>query len=314
MSADDEPEREGARVRAATASRSRRGRGTAAGSGRGSRPTAVRSASSRPRAAGAAAFRESQLAPRLEPATRSDTVAFTGLRQARRLRDTRPFRRLGRHRPARRRAGGGMQRRRLPEARPGRTAAPRRGERRGDPRRRRCRRRGHLPVYVPADIDHVVTLIPRTPVNAERLIALTSSLRHVGSKAIRIEIDGGQGPLGAAAIGRHGGLPALFGAAGQPAGSAECRRVVGLFRRDGVAGRPDRRALRAARPEPGPAPGSRARCGGRKAGHPGRPRGGSVGAGHRRRSSPRWPASSICSIAAEAASPASPRAANCSIR
>ena len=48
-------------------------------------------------------------------------------------------------------------------------------------------------VFVPADVDHVVTLIPRNPVNAERLIALTSSLRHVGSKAIRIEIDGGQG-------------------------------------------------------------------------------------------------------------------------
>ena len=50
-----------------------------------------------------------------------------------------------------------------------------------------------LPAYVPADVDYVVTLIPRTPVNAERLIALTSPLRHVGSKAIRIEIDGGQG-------------------------------------------------------------------------------------------------------------------------
>ena len=50
-----------------------------------------------------------------------------------------------------------------------------------------------VPDYVPADVDYVVTLIPRAPVNAERLIALTSSLRHVGSKAIRIEIDGGQG-------------------------------------------------------------------------------------------------------------------------
>jgi hypothetical protein len=38
-----------------------------------------------------------------------------------------------------------------------------------------------------------VTLIPRAPVNAERLIALTSSLRHVGSKAVRIEIDDGRG-------------------------------------------------------------------------------------------------------------------------
>jgi hypothetical protein len=45
----------------------------------------------------------------------------------------------------------------------------------------------------PAAIDLVVTLIPRAPVNAERLIALTSSLRHVGSKPVRIEIDGGQG-------------------------------------------------------------------------------------------------------------------------
>lgn len=50
-----------------------------------------------------------------------------------------------------------------------------------------------LPEYLPAAVDYVVTLIPRTPVNAERLVALTSSLRHVGSKAIRIEIDGGQG-------------------------------------------------------------------------------------------------------------------------
>ena len=49
------------------------------------------------------------------------------------------------------------------------------------------------PVFVPADVDQVVTLIPRNPVNAERLIALTSSLRHVGSKSIRIEIDSGQG-------------------------------------------------------------------------------------------------------------------------
>ncbi len=49
------------------------------------------------------------------------------------------------------------------------------------------------PVYLPAEVDHVVTLIPRTPVNAERLIALTSPLRHVGSKALRVEIDGGQG-------------------------------------------------------------------------------------------------------------------------
>jgi FtsZ-interacting cell division protein ZipA len=52
---------------------------------------------------------------------------------------------------------------------------------------------GDLPDYLPAAVDYVVTLIPRTPVNAERLVALTSSLRHVGSKAIRIEIDGGQG-------------------------------------------------------------------------------------------------------------------------
>ncbi|MBA3479366.1 MAG: hypothetical protein H0T52_13360, partial [Lautropia sp.] len=48
-------------------------------------------------------------------------------------------------------------------------------------------------VYVPAEIDYVVTLIPRAPVNAERLIALTSPLRHVGSKSVRIEIDNGQG-------------------------------------------------------------------------------------------------------------------------
>ena len=53
--------------------------------------------------------------------------------------------------------------------------------------------RTDAPVYLPADVDLVVTLIPRSPVNAERLIALTSSLRHVGSKSIRIEIDSGQG-------------------------------------------------------------------------------------------------------------------------
>jgi hypothetical protein len=47
--------------------------------------------------------------------------------------------------------------------------------------------------YVPAAVDHVVTLVPRAPVNAERLIALTSSLRHVGSKAVRIEVEAGQG-------------------------------------------------------------------------------------------------------------------------
>ena len=44
-----------------------------------------------------------------------------------------------------------------------------------------------------ADVDVAVMLVPRTPVNAERLIALTSSLRHVGCKAVRIEIDGGKG-------------------------------------------------------------------------------------------------------------------------
>ncbi|NLD55963.1 MAG: hypothetical protein GX652_15030 [Burkholderiaceae bacterium] len=49
------------------------------------------------------------------------------------------------------------------------------------------------PDYLPAQVDHLVTLIPRSPVNAERLIALTSSLRHVGSKPIRIEIDDGKG-------------------------------------------------------------------------------------------------------------------------
>jgi FtsZ-interacting cell division protein ZipA len=64
---------------------------------------------------------------------------------------------------------------------------------RGDPGEADPAPQDHLPVYLPADVDYVVTLIPRAPVNAERLIALTSSLRHVGSKAIRIEIDGGQG-------------------------------------------------------------------------------------------------------------------------
>ncbi len=36
-------------------------------------------------------------------------------------------------------------------------------------------------------------LLPPSPVNTDRLIALMSSLRHVGSKPVRIEIDGGDG-------------------------------------------------------------------------------------------------------------------------
>ena len=47
-----------------------------------------------------------------------------------------------------------------------------------------------------AVVEQVVTLVPATRVNAERLIALTSSLRHVGSKAIRIEAEGGDGRWG----------------------------------------------------------------------------------------------------------------------
>ena len=37
--------------------------------------------------------------------------------------------------------------------------------------------------------EHVVILEPPAPVNTDRLVALTSSLRHVGSKPVRIEVE-----------------------------------------------------------------------------------------------------------------------------
>lgn len=43
------------------------------------------------------------------------------------------------------------------------------------------------------DIDLMVELAPANPINSDRLIALASSLRHAGSKPIRIEIRRGDG-------------------------------------------------------------------------------------------------------------------------
>lgn len=43
------------------------------------------------------------------------------------------------------------------------------------------------------DVDLTVDLTPATPVNSERLIALTSPLRHAGTKPIRVEVDRGDG-------------------------------------------------------------------------------------------------------------------------
>lgn len=40
-----------------------------------------------------------------------------------------------------------------------------------------------------AQVEHSVILEPPAPVNTDRLIALTSSLRHVGSKPVRIEVE-----------------------------------------------------------------------------------------------------------------------------
>ena len=40
-----------------------------------------------------------------------------------------------------------------------------------------------------APVEHVVTLEPPAPVNTDRLVALASSLRHVGSKPVRIEME-----------------------------------------------------------------------------------------------------------------------------
>ena len=43
------------------------------------------------------------------------------------------------------------------------------------------------------EIDLTIVLVPANSVNADRLIALASSLRHAGSKPIRLEIDRGNG-------------------------------------------------------------------------------------------------------------------------
>ena len=40
-----------------------------------------------------------------------------------------------------------------------------------------------------AQVEHVVILEPPAPGNTDRLVALTSSLRHVGSKPVRIEVE-----------------------------------------------------------------------------------------------------------------------------
>ncbi|MDO4905832.1 MAG: cell division protein ZipA C-terminal FtsZ-binding domain-containing protein [Lautropia sp.] len=40
-----------------------------------------------------------------------------------------------------------------------------------------------------AQVEHSIILEPPAPVNTDRLIALTSSLRHVGSKPVRIEVE-----------------------------------------------------------------------------------------------------------------------------
>ena len=40
-----------------------------------------------------------------------------------------------------------------------------------------------------AVVEHVVILEPPAPVNTDRLVVLTSSLRHVGSKPVRIEVE-----------------------------------------------------------------------------------------------------------------------------
>lgn len=45
------------------------------------------------------------------------------------------------------------------------------------------------------DIDLMVELAPANPINSDRLIALASSLRHAGSKPIRIEIRRADGPF-----------------------------------------------------------------------------------------------------------------------
>ncbi|MDO4637878.1 MAG: cell division protein ZipA C-terminal FtsZ-binding domain-containing protein [Lautropia sp.] len=49
---------------------------------------------------------------------------------------------------------------------------------------------GQADVRLPdAQVEHVVVLEPPSPVNTDRLVALTSSLRHVGTKPVRIEVE-----------------------------------------------------------------------------------------------------------------------------
>lgn len=45
------------------------------------------------------------------------------------------------------------------------------------------------PEWPMAQVEHAIILEPPAPVNTDRLIALTSSLRHVGSKPVRIEVE-----------------------------------------------------------------------------------------------------------------------------
>lgn len=52
---------------------------------------------------------------------------------------------------------------------------------------------GSMPQEHEADVEHSVVLRPVSAINAERLIALTSSFRHIGGKAVRIQVDQGQG-------------------------------------------------------------------------------------------------------------------------
>lgn len=54
---------------------------------------------------------------------------------------------------------------------------------------------GNLP---DAPVEHVMVLEPPAPINTDRLVVLTSSLRHVGGKPVRIEVErlgGHWGPL-----------------------------------------------------------------------------------------------------------------------
>ncbi len=49
------------------------------------------------------------------------------------------------------------------------------------------------PAIVPINVEFRVEMRPTSAINGERLIALTSSIRHVGGKPIRFEVDQGKG-------------------------------------------------------------------------------------------------------------------------